>query len=97
MNFGIDGIEPHEEDSWVGRSVQIGEVDVRVHEKVGRCAATTRDPDAGDVDLKTLHHIRSYREDVPSEEPLPFGVYASVSRPGSIRLGDPVISPVPST
>lgn len=94
MNFGINGIEPHEEDDWLGRTVEIGETLVQVHEKVGRCAATTRDPELGCVDLKTLHHIRSYREDIPSEEPLPFGVYASVKQTGTIHLGDPV-TPLP--
>ncbi|MCB0827333.1 MAG: MOSC domain-containing protein [Solirubrobacterales bacterium] len=91
MNFGVDGIGPHEEDDWIDRSVALGEAEIRVHDRVGRCAATTRDPDRGEVDLKTLHHIRSYRDDVVSDEPLPFGVYASVARPGLVRLGDPVV------
>jgi hypothetical protein len=29
---------------------------------------------------------------VPTTEPLPFGVYASVRRPGSVRVGDAVQS-----
>lgn len=91
MNFGIEGIEPHEEDGWIGSAVGIGDAELVVRDRVGRCAATTRDPDCGEVDLKTLHHIRSYRDDVVSEEPLPFGVYASVRRPGTVRLGDPVV------
>ena len=90
MTFGIEGIAAHEEDEWIDGLVSIGEAQVRVEERVGRCAATTRDPDRGNVDLKTLHHIRSYRKDVISEEPLPFGVYGSVQRPGHVRIGDPV-------
>jgi uncharacterized protein YcbX len=93
MNFGIDGLEPHQEDDWVERTVEIGPVRLKVRDKVGRCALTTRHPDLGSVDLKTLHHIRSYREHIPSNEPLPFGVYASVDKPGTIRLGDPVSPP----
>jgi uncharacterized protein YcbX len=91
MNFGVEGLEPHEEDGWIEQAVEIGEAALVVRDRVGRCAATTRDPDRGVVDLKTLHHIRSYRDDVVSEEPLPFGVYASVERPGTVRLGDPVV------
>ena len=90
MNFNLDGLGPHVEDEWVGRTMRIGEAEVRIEEKVGRCAATTRHPDCGDVDLKTLHYLASYRRDVPSEETLPFGVYASVTRPGTVRVGDPV-------
>ncbi|MGB0120119.1 MAG: MOSC domain-containing protein [Solirubrobacterales bacterium] len=91
MNFGIKGIDSHEEDLWMGKEVDIGAVKVEVQERVGRCAATTRDPDRGNVDLKTLHHIRAYRADSDSPEPLPFGVYATVKQPGRIRVGDPVI------
>lgn len=96
MTFGIDGIEAHEEDTWIDRDLEIGGARLRIHERVGRCAATTRDPEVGDVDLKTLHHIRSYREDVECEEGIPFGVYASVRHPGTVRLGDPVVAD-PST
>jgi len=91
MTFGVDGIGPHEEDDWIGREVEVGEAMLRVHERVGRCAATTRDPEAGEVDLKTLHHIRSYRDHVECEEGIPFGVYASVKRPGTVKLGDAVV------
>ncbi|MGK2955495.1 MAG: MOSC domain-containing protein [Solirubrobacterales bacterium] len=90
MNFGVDGIEPHEEDLWMNQRVKIGAAEVEVKERVGRCAATTRDPDRGDVDLKTLHHLKAYRGDNDSPEPLPFGVYATVASSGRIRLGDPV-------
>lgn len=91
MNFGVGGLDPHQEDDWIERQVEVGQAGLVVRERVGRCAATTRDPDRGEVDLKTLHHIRSYRDDVESDEPLPFGVYASVGRPGTVSLGDPVV------
>lgn len=91
MSFGVDGIEAHEEDRWVGGSVMVGETEVFVQDLVGRCAATTRDPDRGNVDLKTLHHIKAYRGDIESNEPLPFGVYAGVKQPGTVRTGDPVV------
>jgi uncharacterized protein YcbX len=90
MTFGVDGVAAHEEDSWVGRRVRVGEALLAVGGHVGRCAATTRQPDTGVVDLKTLHYLREYRDEVPSEEPLPFGVHASVAEPGLVRVGDPV-------
>lgn len=90
MTFNLDGVEPHAEDTWAGHEVRIGEVEVRVEDLVGRCAATTRDPDRGEVNLKTLHFIGSYRREIKSEEPLPFGVYASVTKPGAVRVGDRV-------
>ncbi len=92
MTFGIDGLEAHEEDGWIDSEIRIGDAVARVQERVGRCAATTRDPDSGTVDFKTLHHLQAYRGEVISEEPLPFGVFAQVEQPGRVRLGDPVIA-----
>lgn len=96
MTFTLDGLAPHQEDGWIGRTVRVGGAEVLIAELVGRCAATTRDPDRGEVDLKTLRYLASYRRDVPSTEELPFGVYASVTRPGTVRLGD-LVAPVPDT
>ena len=90
MTFGVEGLEPHEEDAWLERDVRVGDALVRVTGNVGRCALTTRQPDTGVVDFKTLHHLRAYRHDVPTTEPLPFGVHARVLEPGRVRLGDAV-------
>jgi uncharacterized protein len=90
MTFGVEGLEAHEEDGWIGRAISVGDTVLRVMGNVGRCAATTRQPDTGVVDFKTLHHLKAYRDEVPTSEPLPFGVYASVVRPGRVRVGDPV-------
>ena len=68
----------------------MGDVLVRVAGNVGRCALTTRNSDTGVVDFKTLHHLAAYRREVETTEPLPFGVYAEVIRPGRVRVGDPV-------
>lgn len=90
MNFGIDGLEPHEEDTWIGGRVRIGEAVVIPHGHVGRCVITTQNPDTAVSDLDTLKGLASYRRDLESTEPLPFGVHAAVAEPGRVRVGDPV-------
>jgi uncharacterized protein YcbX len=90
MTLGVDGVAAHEEDSWVGRDVRVGDALLRVAGHVGRCALTTRQPDTGVVDFKTLHYLNGYRGHVQSSEPLPFGVYARVVEPGRVRVGDPI-------
>ena len=90
MTFGVEGLDAHEEDTWLDRDVRVGDALVRVAGNVGRCALTTRQPDTGVVDFKTLHHLKTYRGEVTTTEPLPFGIHARVLEPGRVRLGDAV-------
>ena len=90
MTIGIDAAEPHVEDGWIGSRVRVGEAVVLVRDNVGRCSVTTRDPDSGVRDLDTLGVIGAYRADVPTGEPLPFGVWCEVVERGRVAVGDPV-------
>ena len=90
MLFGIDGVDTHEEESWLGRSIAMGAAVVRFEALVGRCAVTTQNPETGVVDIDTLRALAAYRADVVSEEPLPIGIWGRVEKPGPVRLGDSV-------
>jgi len=90
MTFGIDGVPAYAEDGWLGRDVRIGGAVVRVAGNVGRCAVTTHDPDTGRASFDTLHALDHSRGHLPTSEPLPFGVWAEVTQPGHVALGDPV-------
>ncbi len=90
MTIGVDRVEPHAEDGWIGSRVRLGGAVVAVRENVGRCAVTTLDPETGIRDLDTLGTIAAYRADVPTREPLPFGVWGEVVEPGRVAVGDPV-------
>ena len=89
MLFDLDGCAEHEEDTWEGRRVQVGEAVLRVGGPVPRCAATTRHPESGERDLDTLRLISGYRG-VRDGEAIDFGVYAAVEQPGRVRVGDAV-------
>jgi uncharacterized protein YcbX len=91
MLFGVAGVDPHEEDTWLGRRVRIGDAAVRVRGNVGRCIVTSRDPDTGARTVATLDALAEYRHGVETTEPLPFGVWGEVAEPGRVRLGDPVV------
>jgi uncharacterized protein YcbX len=90
MLIEIDGVAAHEEDGWIGRSVQVGSAVVRLEGHVGRCLITSRDPDTGEVTLPTLDVLRAYRADLKSTEALPFGVYGRVLQGGRVSVGDPL-------
>jgi uncharacterized protein YcbX len=87
--FELDGCSEHEEDSWEGRRIRLGEALVEIGEPVVRCAVTTRDPDTGERDLDTLRLIKSYRGQGPDGE-IWFARYGRVVEPGRVRVGDPV-------
>jgi uncharacterized protein YcbX len=90
MLIEVDGIGAHEEDSWMGRRVWVGDALLSVAGNIGRCVVTTRDPESGDVTLPTLKLLANYRREVETTEPLPFGIYAGVIEPGAVRVGDAV-------
>jgi uncharacterized protein YcbX len=90
MLIGVEGVEPYSEDTWQGREVSVGDAGLRVHGPVPRCNATTRNPDSGVRDVKTLALIEQQRGMQPNDfgEGLNCGVYAGVMRPGRISVGN---------
>lgn len=71
------------ENDWVGASLRIGEVEVRVETECPRCVMVTRG--FGD-----LAEDRSVLRRIVREADQNLGVYATVVTPGTIRVGDRV-------
>jgi hypothetical protein len=91
MLFGLGGCVAHEEDTWLGRDVRLGEAVVRLTEQVARCAITTQNPETGAVDFDTLREIRAYRGfRNETGKHIDFGVFGTVAQPGRVSVGDPV-------
>jgi uncharacterized protein YcbX len=70
------------EDAWVGRRLGVGDAQVEVVGTIPRCAVIDLDPVTGLRDRSLLKAL-----DGPD---LTFGVDAVVTRPGRVRLRDPV-------
>lgn len=77
--------EPHVEDSWVGRRLQVGDATLRVRGAVPRCAVVDMDPDSGLKQTPVLRTLAGYRL---WEQEVHFGVDAVVVTPGAVRIGD---------
>ena len=88
MLLEVDGLQAHEEDSWLGRSVHVGAATIYVAKHCARCVITTMNEATGESDFPTLKTIARYRG--VDDGDLNFGMYASVLQPGTIRVGDPV-------
>ena len=90
MTIGIDGVAAHAEDEWLGQRVRVGEAALTVRGNAGRCASRRSTPTAASATSTRWARSPSYRGDVPTTEPLPFGVWCEVVEPGSVAVGDPV-------
>jgi uncharacterized protein YcbX len=90
MLIGVAGASAHTEDSWIGRRVRVGDAVVVPAGNVGRCVVTTRDPETAVPTLDTLELLARYRRELPTTEPLAFGIWARVERAGRVALGDDI-------
>ena len=88
QNIVLDGVDAHDEDTWIGREVRIGAAVLRMKAPDPRCVVTTRNPETGEHEMDTLKAISRYRTDQPKE--VNFGVYATVVVEGIVRVGDTV-------
>ncbi len=73
------------ENDWVGKTVRVGEVELDVILPTVRCVMTTRAQPPRDIErdldvFKTINRVNQQN----------LGVYANVTQPGTVRLGDPV-------
>jgi MOSC domain-containing protein len=90
MLIEVDGIGPHEEDRWVGRTLRVGDAVLRGAGHVGRCVITNRDPESGEITLQTLKILGGYRRGADTTEPVAMGIYGEIVQPGTVRVGDSV-------
>lgn len=84
INLWLEGLAPWEEFDLLGRPVRIGAVPLIGAERIGRCRAPEADPQTGrrDIDVcRVLEEGWGHAD---------FGIYARVTAPGPLALGDPV-------
>lgn len=80
-NFWIDGAAPWEELTWVGRHLRLGDAVVEVTERIGRCTATTVDPETGAVAGDTLAALEAGFGHTD------FGIFGRVVQGGRVAVG----------
>lgn len=83
-NVAIEGLQPFEEQDWIGKTLRIGSTRFRVQMPIGRCLATHANPQTGERDqpiLTTLTRSLGQKEPTLAVALVPFGA-------GEIRLGD---------
>ncbi|MCG6884066.1 MAG: MOSC domain-containing protein [Silicimonas sp.] len=84
-NLWLDRIAPWAEKEWVGQTIAIGEVTLKIACEITRCKATMANPETGRRDADTLAALDA----LGHQE---FGLYAEVVTGGTIRSGDKVVT-----
>ena len=81
-NIWLDGLEPWDEMSWVGKTVRIGTAELEIREPIVRCLATAANPVTGVRDADTLGALNTtFGHQF-------FGVYGVVVKDGQVAIGD---------
>lgn len=85
-NIVVDcpGSSAFPEDRWIGVTVRLGAMRMRVDRRDKRCMVTNVDPDTGDQNPAVLRAITGVRQQC-------LGVYGSTVDPGLVSVGDPVV------
>lgn len=89
-NVHVDGFAPFAEIGWVGQTLRLGGVTVRVIDRTVRCEATNVDPStaARDMAIPALLQRTWGRSD--------FGIYAEVISAGEIETGSAALIAAPA-
>ncbi|MDE2239158.1 MAG: MOSC domain-containing protein [Rhodospirillales bacterium] len=83
-NIYIEGSEPWEEFSWMGRTIAVGETEMVVQARTPRCPATMVNPDTALRDANPPKELREHFGHID------LGVFAEVTKGGEIRPGDQI-------
>lgn len=83
-NIWIDGFTAWDEFNWVGRNLRIGTTDFVIRARVGRCLATTANPETGARDVDTLNALKEGWGHTD------FCVYGEVIKSGNIAVGNQI-------
>lgn len=84
-NFLVTAIDdsPYPEDNWIGKTIRIGNIRMRIDQRDGRCVVTTIDPVTSQKNPEVLKNIYAKREGC-------LGVYGSTVTPGVVAIKDKV-------
>ena len=82
-NIVLEGVEGLAERDWLGSTLEIGDVLLRVSEPCERCGMTIIHPDTIEIDPDVLRRVKAELGGV-------MGMYCKVERPGRIAVGDAV-------
>jgi uncharacterized protein YcbX len=83
-NIHVEGdAPPFAEADWEGRTLRVGDAELRLLHPCARCVIPTRDPDTAEKMPQLLKHLTA-------QHAMLFGINARATGAATIRVGDPV-------
>ncbi len=83
-NLYIEGAPAWAENNWIGKTIKIGDAELEVVERIGRCSATNVKPGTSEVDMNIPLSLRQ------GFDHMDMGVYARVIKEGQIHVGSEI-------
>jgi uncharacterized protein YcbX len=74
----------YRETDLLGCAIRVGEIVLRVRDRIGRCVTTTYDVETGAPEDAVLRYVAQQRDNT-------MGVYCDVELAGTVRLGDGLV------
>ena len=84
-NICIDGINPWEEQEWIGKIIKINNVSFKVEKKIPRCVAINLKPQTDDNSLNLLQALKK------TYNHFDMGIYLTALDDGKINIGNSVV------
>lgn len=87
-NVAVEGVDPWEEQEWIGQTIRVGSVRFNVVRAKFRCLATHANPKSGERDLPILNTLIRL---LPRERPTFAVAMVPTGKGGEVRVGDQVV------
>jgi len=81
-NICVDGMEPWQEQEWIGKVIKINNISFKVEKNISRCLVINLKPTTDDNSLNLLHSLKK------TYDHFEMGIYLTPLDDGEINLGD---------
>lgn len=83
-NIYIDGVDPWEEQNWIGKIIKINDISFKVEKNIPRCVAINLKPNSDDKSLNLLQSLKK------NYNHFDMGIYLTALNDGSVNIGEKI-------
>jgi hypothetical protein len=83
-NIYIDGVDPWEEQNWIGKIIKINDISFKVEKNIPRCVAINLKPNSDDKSLNLLQSLKK------NYNHFDMGIYLTALNDGNVNIGEKI-------